>query len=154
MSKNGKPVIGVGTIVIRPDGAVLLGYRIKPGEVPCWCLPGGHVESGESFEAAAVREVAEEAGITDLNDVRILAITQQLDSPVSTITGAVLASISTDVEALVLEPEVFSSWHWFSPDVIPVPLYPASNAVLACWLGTDSPDNWRIYFVNQTGERM
>ncbi|PHM72692.1 nucleotide triphosphate diphosphatase NUDT15 [Xenorhabdus kozodoii] len=153
MSKNGKPVVGVGAIVVRPDGAILLGYRTKSGELPCWCLPGGHVESGESFEAAAVREIAEESGITALNDVRILAITQQLDASIPMITGAVLASVNSDVEARVLEPEVFSSWRWFSPDAIPVPLYPASSTVLACWLGTDLPNNWRIYPINQLGEQ-
>lgn len=31
-----------------------------------WCLPKGHVESGESLRAAARREVAEETGITSL----------------------------------------------------------------------------------------
>ena len=56
----------MGAVVIRPDGSVLLGYRDKPGETPCWCLPGGHVDAGESFETSAVREVAEETGITEL----------------------------------------------------------------------------------------
>lgn len=133
---------------------MLLGYRKKPDEFPCWCLPGGHVESGESFEVAAIREIAEESGITNLNEVSILAITQQLGTPMPMITGAVLASVSSDVEALVLEPEIFSSWKWFSPYDIPVPLYPASKAVLACWLGTDLPDNWRIYLVNKIGEQV
>ena len=29
-----------------------------------WCLPKGHVEQGESFEQAALREILEETGIT------------------------------------------------------------------------------------------
>ena len=29
-----------------------------------WCLPKGHVEAGETLEAAAVREVFEETGIS------------------------------------------------------------------------------------------
>lgn len=33
------------------------------GEREVWCLPKGHVERGESFEEAAVREVREETGI-------------------------------------------------------------------------------------------
>ena len=66
MNDTARPIIGVGAMVIRPDGSVLLGYRDKPGETPCWCLPGGHVDAGESFETSAVREVAEETGITEL----------------------------------------------------------------------------------------
>ncbi|MBF58017.1 MAG: hypothetical protein CME80_09905 [Halomonas sp.] len=40
MDNNGQPIIGVGAIVLHPDGAVLLGYRDKHGESPCWCLLG------------------------------------------------------------------------------------------------------------------
>lgn len=29
----------------------------------CWGFPGGHVEEGESYEAAAYRELAEETGV-------------------------------------------------------------------------------------------
>ena len=59
----GRPVVGVGLILVDPRGRVLLGNRIKAGEEPTWCLPGGHVEGGETIEQAAAREAAEEAGI-------------------------------------------------------------------------------------------
>lgn len=29
----------------------------------CWCLPGGHIETGETARAAAVRELREELGV-------------------------------------------------------------------------------------------
>jgi 8-oxo-dGTP pyrophosphatase MutT (NUDIX family) len=44
----------------RSDGRVLLVRRADDGN---WELPGGRVDVGESAAAAAVREVAEEAGI-------------------------------------------------------------------------------------------
>ena len=53
----------VGVIVIS-DGKILVGTRAEGHENPGWlCGPGGHVEEGESFEDAAVRETEEEFGI-------------------------------------------------------------------------------------------
>lgn len=58
--------VGVAVLALaEPDGAVLLTrrarhLRIFPG---AWVAPGGHVEDGESMEAAAAREIGEEAGI-------------------------------------------------------------------------------------------
>ncbi|UZH12420.1 NUDIX domain-containing protein [Halomonas sp. BDJS001] len=149
MDSIGQPIIGVGAILIRPDGAVLLGYRDKPGESPSWCLPGGHVDAGESFEAAAVREVAEETGISELQRTKLLAITQNLNSAASIVTGAVIANVEQEADALVLEPEVFTQWRWFRPGTLPTPLFPASQAVLAYWLGEASPTGWQTYSIAQ-----
>lgn len=47
-----------------PDARVALIGRIDRRGRLLWSLPKGHLEEGESTEAAAVREVAEETGIT------------------------------------------------------------------------------------------
>ena len=46
----------------QPLGAVI-GRRDRRGRL-LWSLPKGHIEPGESAEEAAIREVAEETGIT------------------------------------------------------------------------------------------
>lgn len=46
----------------QPVGAVI-GRHDRRGRL-LWSLPKGHIEPGESVEQAAVREVAEETGIT------------------------------------------------------------------------------------------
>ncbi|WP_305798235.1 NUDIX domain-containing protein [Micromonospora sp. D93] len=53
-------------LLVDPSGAVLLQHRdedaaVSPGQ---WSLPGGHIEPGESPEAAARRELLEETGLT------------------------------------------------------------------------------------------
>jgi ADP-ribose pyrophosphatase YjhB (NUDIX family) len=56
-----------GLVVDRRDGdnaqAALIGRIDRRGRL-LWSLPKGHVEAGETNEDAAVREVAEETGIT------------------------------------------------------------------------------------------
>jgi 8-oxo-dGTP pyrophosphatase MutT (NUDIX family) len=47
-----------------PDASAALIGRIDRRGRLLWSLPKGHLEAGESPEAAAVREVAEETGIT------------------------------------------------------------------------------------------
>jgi 8-oxo-dGTP diphosphatase len=50
--------------VIERDGRVLIAQRNNSGQHPLkWEFPGGKVESGESPEAAAIRELEEELGI-------------------------------------------------------------------------------------------
>lgn len=48
-------------IVINEEGQILLTQR---KDVPIWVLPGGGIDKGETPEAAAIREVLEETGIT------------------------------------------------------------------------------------------
>ena len=64
-------IVGVGVVVERPDGTILLGLRQYPGTEPCWCLPGGKLDPGESFEVAARRETFEETGIAALEGVTV-----------------------------------------------------------------------------------
>lgn len=51
---------GAHTIVYRPSGELLL---VRHEGVDLWVLPGGEVDPDEEFERAAVRELAEEAGV-------------------------------------------------------------------------------------------
>lgn len=62
---------GVGVLVVQ-DGRFLCGTRLKGGSVGG---PGGHIETGESPEDAAIRETQEEFGITpkDLMPVAFLS---------------------------------------------------------------------------------
>jgi 8-oxo-dGTP diphosphatase len=71
------PRAAASAVVFRGD-CVLLVERGKPPVSGVWSLPGGHIEPGETARAAALREVAEETGVTaeligvaDVHDVVI-----------------------------------------------------------------------------------
>ena len=53
------PVLAVNVAVLEA-GRILLILR---EDFDVWCMPGGHLDPGESFAAAAVREVREETGL-------------------------------------------------------------------------------------------
>lgn len=57
-----RPIPAVG-VVVRNGERVLLIQRGKPPRRGDWGIPGGALEIGETWRAAAVREVREECGI-------------------------------------------------------------------------------------------
>ncbi|GIN03574.1 nucleotide triphosphate diphosphatase NUDT15 [Planomonospora venezuelensis] len=123
-------IVGVGVVLTAPDGRILLGERIKDGEDPSWCLPGGAVEAGEGFEAAAVRELGEETGIRDAGPPRTVAVVLDHPGGAVRVTAAVAMALGA-TEPVVTEPRVFRSWRWFAPGALPSPLFPATAHLLA-----------------------
>ncbi|HKD48690.1 MAG TPA: (deoxy)nucleoside triphosphate pyrophosphohydrolase [Rhizomicrobium sp.] len=64
--EDAKPVtLVVAAALIDPDGRVLIAER-PPGKamVGLWEFPGGKIEPGETPEAALIRELREELGIS------------------------------------------------------------------------------------------
>ncbi len=62
MSKTKKTVCA-GGVVLNDEGLVL----VVNSRGNSWSLPKGHIEKGESPLEAAVREIREESGVTELN---------------------------------------------------------------------------------------
>ncbi|MEV4280954.1 nucleotide triphosphate diphosphatase NUDT15 [Actinoplanes xinjiangensis] len=136
-----RPVTGVGMLLLRPDDTVLLGRRVKHGEPVTWCLPGGHLEAGETFEQAAERETAEESGLTTAN-ARAFGLALHLTGS-GLVAGVVAAATGGTPEPL--EPHVFERWEWHSLHHLPEPLFPASAVLLAMWRHEPTPPGWTTH---------
>lgn len=54
------PKIAVNAVVFNEEGGVLLAKRTDNG---LWCIPGGHVDLGETLAQACLRELYEETGL-------------------------------------------------------------------------------------------
>lgn len=64
--------LGVGILLTNREGLVFAGQRIDTPE-PAWQLPQGGIDEGETPQAAALRELGEETGVTT---ARIIAETK------------------------------------------------------------------------------
>lgn len=74
MARNEKAIFTVLVMVENEKGQLLMQKRLDP-DWPGICFPGGHVEPGESFTNAAVRETWEETGLT-IEDPRLVGVKQ------------------------------------------------------------------------------
>ncbi|MFE0647185.1 NUDIX hydrolase [Streptomyces sp. NPDC059534] len=131
--------LGAGVVVLDGSGRFLLGLH-RSG---VWELPGGKVEPGESVEAAAVRELAEETTlVADAADVEVLGLI--LDSVTSAeLTRMTVATVVRRFGGVpaVAEPEGIERWEWTAPDRLPEALFLPSAQVLRMWRpGLPVPD--------------
>lgn len=117
-----RPLVGVA-LIVQKDNKILLHKRKSPHAPGTWACPGGHLEKWETFEDAALRELAEEAGPLVVTKPRFFtaANTRFYDEDKHYVVIFMLADwVAGDPE--VMEPDKCECWGWFDYKNLPEPL--------------------------------
>lgn len=120
--------VGLGILVMR-NGQVLLGQRRGSHGAGYYAAPGGHLEFGESFAAAARREVREETGL-EITNLRLLSVGNYLFAGERHYVDIDLVCEAPSGEAELREPEKCTGWNWYDMDALPQPLFIVTQRML------------------------
>jgi 8-oxo-dGTP diphosphatase len=127
-----RPVVGVSAFATTPDGRVLL---IRRGDTGDWALPGGTLEWGEDLRSGIRRELAEEAGVSEVELGALLGVfaAPERDPRFHAVTVLVGARIAPPT-APPLNPAEILEVRLFEPDALPPSLSHGNGAMLAAAL--------------------
>jgi ADP-ribose pyrophosphatase YjhB (NUDIX family) len=120
-------VVGLGVIMVNKEGKVLIGKR--KGFVPKYSIPGGHLDTGETFEQGAIREIKEETDL-DMVNPKVIGVTNNLETFKETgkhYISVVLLATEYSGEIKLQEPEKCEEWIWCDPRELPQPHFDASS---------------------------
>ncbi|HEY0187785.1 MAG TPA: NUDIX domain-containing protein [Cellulomonas sp.] len=135
-------LVAASYVVLLRDREVLLLLRQGTGyRDGHWATLAGHVDPGESVHEAAVREAAEESGVTiaaaDLEPLTTLHRFQPDGPQVEQRCDVFFAVRTWSGEPTVQEPDKAAAMGWFSLDALPDPVVPHERHVL-CLLRDDA----------------
>ena len=119
-SKESRPLVGVGVIIIR-DGKILLAERKGSHGENTWASAGGHLEFGETLEECAKRETFEEFGI-HLQRMTFLCVSNIVAYDRHYIDVEFLGDLGIQIPK-IQEQDSFANLQWFSLSELPSPLF-------------------------------
>jgi ADP-ribose pyrophosphatase YjhB (NUDIX family)/uncharacterized protein (DUF952 family) len=119
------PKVGVNAVIFSDAGQVLLTQR---EDNRLWCLPGGHVDLGETIAEAVVRETREETGLI-VETGRVIGVYSDPHNALRIGQGLRYQMVLISVECRLIGGTLSRSDEtldegWFDPDDLP-PLVPS-----------------------------
>lgn len=118
LGREGELRLGCSAVIFDATREkILLTQRADNGR---WCLPGGHMESGESAAEACEREVLEETGL-NVKAMRLLGVYSDPDQLVIYKDGGKAFFVVLNFEVTVVGGEVglsneTTAFGWFNAD--------------------------------------
>ncbi len=120
-----------GGVVVRRESDRLLVALVREAPHMERILPKGGVEPGESLEDAARREIAEEAGLTDLECLSPLGVRERLNYVRSTwITIHYFLFLTDQVSGDPSDTEHDYHLEWWPLDALPPMLWPEQRRLI------------------------
>ena len=122
---------GAGGVVVRQGGGRLYVALAREPDFAPYVLPKGGVESGESLEAAARREIEEETGLSALTLLAYLGTRERLTiGKDQWQTMHFFLFLTEQVEGRPTDPEHSVGATWFALDALPDLLWPEQRELL------------------------
>jgi 8-oxo-dGTP diphosphatase len=128
-----RPKVGVGLMIVK-DNKILLASRKSSHGAGEFAGPGGHLEIGETIEACALRELAEEAGSgIKVKNIRFLCFINLKRYLPKHYAHIHMVADWDSGEPKVMEPDKQDSWGWYAIDNLPQPLFAAMPEVIEAY---------------------
>jgi putative (di)nucleoside polyphosphate hydrolase len=136
----------VGAMMVNSQGRAFVGKRIDNREGDFWQMPQGGVDPGEDLEAALLREVTEETGVTARHLDIVTRLKQELfyDLPAE-LKGKLwggryvgqrqtwflvrFTGVETDIDLNAWNDPEFCEWKWVDPELLPELIVPFKREV-------------------------
>lgn len=123
--------VSSGGVVVRIERGTLLVALVEEVDVPAYVLPKGGVDPGESIEAAALREIEEESGLSELERVCDLAVLErQSEKKVLWSINHYALFVTEQVSGVIKDTEHHTGMAWFPLDELPEMFWPDERRMI------------------------